>query len=187
MKESNDFIDDLVVKSQNGDADAFSLLYEEMLLPIYRFCIFRLPTQEIAEDITSETFLTVWKNISSYKKTDNVPFSAWVFRIAQNKIIDYFRKQKDTIELQEELYVIDENAESSRKEVEHFFLRKELQKALQNIPDSQSESLVLKYFSGLDNKEISQIMGKSETAIRILQSRGLKALRPLLGELEDNF
>lgn len=185
MKESDEFIDGLVIKSQNGDADAFALLYEEMILPIYRFCIFRLPSQEIAEDITSETFLTVWKNISSYKKAQNIPFSAWVFRIAQNKITDFFRKNHDTLELQEELYVVDQNAERSRKEVEHFFLRKELQKALKNIPETQAESLILRYFSDLDNKEIANIMGKSETAVRILQSRGLKALKVLLQDISD--
>lgn len=187
MKTFSEHIDNLVVSSQNGDSDAFTLLYEEYLTSIYRFCIFRLPSQEIAEDITSEVFLTVWKNIKLYKKTESIPFSAWVFRIAQNKIIDFFRKNHETCELLEDLFVVDENSENSRKEVENFYLRKELQKALSHIPESQAESLILKYFSDLDNKEIAQIMGKSETAVRILQSRGIKALKPLLKTLQQDF
>ncbi len=187
MKPVIDYIDELIIKSQNGDSDAFSLLYEEFLTPVYRFCVFRLPSQEIAEDITSEVFLSLWKNLKSYKKSENVPFSAWLFRIAQNKIIDFFRSQKNTEELNEEIYVIDERAETSRKEVENFYLRKELQKALSLIPETQAESLILKYFSDLENKEIASIMGKSETAVRILQSRGIKALKPLLNTLEDDF
>ncbi len=179
------YIDGLVMKAQNGDVDSFSMLYDELLDPLYKFCFFRLPTKELAEDVTSEVFLKVWDKLETYNKEKGIKFTSWVFRIAQNKIIDFFRKNKDTLELKEELEIPDPHSEKSEKKLENSFLKKQLLSALEQIPKTQSEVLILKYFSQLENKEIAEIMDKSETAIRILQSRGLKAIRTQLPELEE--
>lgn len=186
MDINQSIIEELVKKAQSGDVESFSELYEELLNPIYRFCYFRLPNKETAEDITSEVFLTLWNKLDTYTKQKNTKFTTWVFQIAQNKIIDFFRKHKENLELKEELSLPDPHAEESYKKVDNEFLKKQLKKALKALPDSQSQSLILKYFSELDNKEISEIMGKSETAIRILQSRGLKAIRKYLPQFEGD-
>lgn len=180
MKISQKAIDSLVEKAQQGDVDAFSILYDQLLDPIFRFCFFKVSTKEIAEDITSDVFLTVWDKLSSYKKSDTIQFSAWVFRIAHNKLIDFYRKNNDTLELREELELPSTTFEESTKKIENEFLRKDLLLALESIPKTQAESIILKYFSELENHEIAEIMEKSETAIRILQSRGLKTLRTFL-------
>lgn len=180
MKISQKAIDSLVEKAQQGDVDAFSILYDQLLDPIFRFCFFKVSTKEIAEDITSDVFLTVWDKLSSYKKSDTIQFSAWVFRIAHNKLIDFYRKNNDTLELREELELPSTTFEESTKKIENEFLRKNLLIALERIPKTQAESIILKYFSELENHEIAEIMEKSETAIRILQSRGLKTLRTFL-------
>ena len=181
MKTSQEIIDSLVIRSQKGDVDAFSLLYNELLDPIFRFCFFKVHSRELAEDLTSEVFLNVWKKLDSYSKTDSLQFSSWVFRIAHNKIIDHFRKNKEqTLELKEELEIPDASFQDAREKIENDFLRKELSFYLAKIPKQQSEALILKYFSELDNSEISEIMNKSETAVRILQSRGIKTIREFM-------
>ena len=185
MTQEESYIDGLVEKAQDGDIDKFSVLYDELLNPVYRFCFFRLPSKELAEDVTSEVFISVWNNLKKYNKEKGIKFTAWVFRIAKNKIIDFFRRNKDTLELKEELEMPDPLAEKSYKKIENDFLKKALQKALENIPKTQSEALILKYFSQLENKEIAEVMDKSETAIRILQSRGLKTIRTQLPELAE--
>lgn len=187
MKISQDIIDSLVVRAQKGDTDAFSLLYNELLDPVFRFCFFKVNTREIAEDLTSEVFLNVWNKLQSYKKSGDLQFSSWVFRIAHNKVIDHFRKNKEqTLELKEELEIPDSSFDDAQKIVENDFLRKELSFYLSKIPAQQAESIILKYFSELDNAEISQVMGKSETAIRILQSRGIKTIREFM-ETKEKF
>jgi len=181
MKTSQEIIDSLVIRSQKGDVDAFSLLYNELLDPIFRFCFFKVHSRELAEDLTSEVFLNVWKKLDSYSKTDSLQFSSWVFRIAHNKIIDHFRKNKEqTLELKEELEIPDASFQDANEKIENDFLRKELSFYLAKIPKQQSEALILKYFSELDNSEISEIMNKSETAVRILQSRGIKTIREFM-------
>jgi len=185
QEDADIYIDGLVQKAQNEDIDSFSLLYDELLDPVYKFCFFRVPTRELAEDITSDVFLTVWNKLDTYSKNSGVKFKSWVFRIAQNKIIDFFRKNKDTLELKEEIFVEDKLSKAEFNKVENDFLKIRLQKALNSIAYTQSQSLILKYFSQLDNSEIAEIMEKSETAIRILQSRGLKNLRKQLPNFED--
>lgn len=184
MDDAEKYILGLVEKSQNQDPDSFSKLYDELLDPVYRFCYFRLPTQDLAEDITSEVFITAWEKIHTYSPNSNIKFVSWVFRIAQNKIIDFFRANKHVLELKEEILVEDLNAQHLKKEIDNEFLKKELMSALKKIPETQSQSLILKYFSELENKEIAEVMNKSETAVRILQSRGLKALKEYIPQFE---
>ncbi|HID92377.1 TPA: sigma-70 family RNA polymerase sigma factor [Candidatus Peregrinibacteria bacterium] len=179
------YIDGLVVKAQNEDIDSFSLLYDELLDPVYKFCFFRVPTKELAEDITSDVFLTVWNKLDTYSKSSGIKFKSWVFRIAQNKIIDFFRKNKDTLELKTDILIEDKVSKLAFNKVENDFLKVRLQKALNSIAYTQSQSLILKYFSQLENSEIAEIMEKSETAVRILQSRGVKNLRKQLPSFED--
>lgn len=169
-----EYINNLVNKVQNGDKDSFSLLYEELLNPIYKFCFFKLPNKETAEDITSEVILNIFNNIDSYSRKRGIKFISWVFRIAQNKIIDFFRVNKENLELKEEIICKKSNID---KNLNNDFLKEKLQKALKSLPHSQSQTIELKYFSGLNNKEIANILNKSETAVRILQSRGLKSLQ----------
>lgn len=187
MKTSQEIIDSLVVRAQKGDIDAFSLLYNELINPVFRFCFFKVNTREIAEDLTSEVFLNVWKKLDTYSKTGSLQFSSWVFRIAHNKVIDHFRKNKEqTLELKEELEIPDTSFEDAQKTLENDFLRKELSFYLTKIPEQQAESIILKYFSELENSEIAQVMGKSETAVRILQSRGIKTIREFMEVKESN-
>lgn len=185
MNINQEIVEELVKKAQAGDVDSFSELYEELLNPLYRFCYFRLPNKETAEDITSEVFLNIWDNLNSYKKQGSIHFTTWAFRIAQNKIIDFFRKNKEHLELKEELEIPDPHSESAKRNIDNEVLRNQLKKALKVLPETQSQSLILKFFSELDNKEIAEIMDKSETAVRILQSRGLKTIRKYLPQFEQ--
>jgi RNA polymerase sigma-70 factor (ECF subfamily) len=171
---NEEYINNLVEKIQNGDKESFSLLYKELFNPIYKFCFFKLPNKETTEDITSEVILNIFSNIDSYSKQKGIKFISWVFRIAQNKIIDFFRVNKENLELKEEIICKKSNID---KDLNNDFLKNKLQNALKNLPHSQSQSIILKYFSGLNNTEISNILDKSETAVRILQSRGLKSLK----------
>jgi len=185
LRDEDLYIDELVKKAQDNDIDAFSLLYDELLEPVYKFCFFRVATKELAEDIAGDVFLTVWDKLHTYSKNSGVKFKSWVFRIAQNKIIDFFRKNKETLELKEDILVEDNFSKAEFNKVENDFLKIQLQKALNSIADTQSQALILKYFSQLDNSEIAEIMDKSETAVRILQSRGLKNLRKHLPNFKD--
>ncbi len=177
----NAHIDELVIKAQDGCKNSFGALYDIYLDAIYRYIFFRVSSTQVAEDLTGEVFFKVLKSLKKYKKRKNMPFSAWLFRIAKNIIIDYYRKQLHTEEIPESLIDESETADS-QKETVLTIEKKRLLMGIKQLPEMQAQSIILKYFSDLKNSEISQVLEKSETAVRILQSRGLKRLREILNE-----
>jgi RNA polymerase sigma-70 factor (ECF subfamily) len=179
MEYSEEYIDTLVKESQNGSKESFGVLYDCFLDPIYRYIFFRVSSVQIAEDLTGDVFFKVLKSLKTYKKRKNMPFSAWIFRIAKNILIDHYRKNVHTEEIPET--IVDESGISdSRNETVLDFEKKRIFLAMKKLPEMQAQAIVLKYFSEMSNTEISKILEKSLTAVRILQSRGLKRLHELL-------
>lgn len=171
-------------RAQKGDAEAFGGIYDELVKPIYRYIYYRVEPQ-IAEDLTEETFLKAWKALPKYKKTKH-PFSAWVFRIAHNLVCDYYRKNKTTSEIDEN--VADENRSSSPKEQVNLKLNQvKLHKAIKKLPENYQQVIILKYINEEENPAIAKIIGKSEGAVRTLQFRALEKLRGLLSEKKEDF
>ncbi|QQS59165.1 sigma-70 family RNA polymerase sigma factor [Candidatus Peregrinibacteria bacterium] len=172
-------IDHWVIKARDGDREAFGKLYDHFLDPIYRYIVFRVSSRETAEDITADVFLKTLRNLNSYQKREGMPFSAWLFRIAKNALIDYYRKNIPSEEIPEDFS--DESSHShADRETSLNIEKRRLLFGLRQLPDMQSQAIALKYFSERSNEEIGAILGKSETAVRILQSRGLKKLREYL-------
>lgn len=170
-------IEILVRKSQDGSADAFAKLYDIFVDPIYRYIYYRAKSSA-AEDLTELVFLKVWENIRQYRHGIQ-RFSSWIFRIAHNVVIDYYRSNH----VEEELYenIIDERLESYTPLRAHRSLDKDiLYKAMRELKDHYRQVLVLKYINDLSNEEISEILGRSSAALRILQFRALKNLKNIL-------
>ena len=93
VSEVNDRIEGLVSRAKNGEKDAFTLLYQEYVTPIYRYIYFRVGRADQTEDLTQEVFLRVLKKIGSYRYKGK-PFKSWLFRIAHNLVIDHYRQTK---------------------------------------------------------------------------------------------
>ena len=175
-------IDGIVAKMQEGDTAAFGELYDLYLDDIYRFIFYKVTHKELAEDLTEDTFLKVWQNIQSYKKT-KYPFSSWLYRIAHNTVIDHLRKEKvDIAELIIEVH--DERMDATEFAKEHFN-QQLLQRAMVGLPEMQREAIILKYVNDLSNAEIADVLEKSETAVRTLLSRAIAKLKETIQRLEE--
>lgn len=183
MSRSSD-LDNLVEKAQKGDAEAFAQVYDELVKPVYRYIYYRVE-EAVAEDLTEETFLKVWQNLKKYKKGKH-PFSSWVFRIAHNLVVDYYRQNKTTEMIEET--VVDHKAESNPHHQTNLKLTQiRLRKVIYRLPENYQQVIILKYINELDNKEISTVTGKSEGAIRTIQFRALDKLKLLLSEDRENL
>ena len=167
----------LVNKAAGGSFEAFGELYGVYLDRIYRYVLYQVKDRMTAEDITEEVFVKAWKAINSCKGKGKT-FSSWIYRIAHNHIINTLRDKKkfasvaveDLTELSDSELVVEKRLEDQ-----------ELLETLSDLPQSQRQVVVLKFLEGMNNREIGQIMQKSESAIRILQMRALTALRQKLG------
>lgn len=186
LNENEKLIEELVNLVQKGDIDSFSKLYDILVDPIYRYVFFRV-NKEDAQDLVEQIFLRVWENVSKYKKTPESRFSSWVFRIAHNLVIDYYRnnKIKDVSELDLNIPTMDREHNPLKKTEEKLNLLL-LKKALNNIKIHYRDFLVLKFINELSNKEIAELLNKSEGGVRILQLRALKALKSELSKMGLN-
>ncbi len=82
----------LVRRAQQQDREAFAQIYEEYFDKIYRYVVLRIGNKTEAEDLAQQVFLNALRSISSFKWR-GVPFSAWLFRISHNLVVDYLRKK----------------------------------------------------------------------------------------------
>lgn len=168
----------LIKRAQHGDAAAFGTLYEQQLAAIYRYVFYRVGNVAEAEDLTETVFLRAWEALEHYRRRD-VPFSAWLYRIAHNAIIDRYRSDHEMVSYEEQTDLHDE-ADGPEEWVSEVETTEVLIKALAQLPPDHQQVLVLRFINGLNHAETSHVLGRSEDAVRVLQHRALKALRVIL-------
>jgi RNA polymerase sigma-70 factor (ECF subfamily) len=174
-------LEELVLKVQNGDLKAFTKLYEHYVDRVYRYFFFKTD-QESAYDLTETVFLKVWENIRKYKKREKANFSSWVFTIAHNLLVDHYRDNKVTAELDEGQ--ADHKQDSNPVYLaEQSLTRDNLKSALGKLKSTYREVINLSFMSGLDNLEVAKIMKKTEGSLRVLKFRALQELKKILQEM----
>jgi RNA polymerase sigma-70 factor (ECF subfamily) len=165
---------DLVKKAKEYDKNALAYICEYFYTRIYKFVFFKVANTNDAEDITSDVFVKMVNRI----ETQNGSFTSWLYKIATNTVIDYYRQRetKKTVEFNEKL----KNNAQYHTKVEDDLTLEKIRESLDKLTEEQKEFITHKFFNGLDNKEISGIMNKTEETLRVLQYRALKALKEIL-------
>jgi len=162
---------------------AFGYLYEIYIDKIYNFIFYRTFDRDVSEDLTHTVFEKVLTNIKSYQKGTS-SFAAWIFRIARNQLIDYYRKKK-SLPLSEEM----ESKLFSEDDLLAQLVKGEKQEkvfmAVSNLSKDQREVINLRYKGDLSNKEIAQIIGRSEGAVKAILHRAVENLRRRLNHEES--
>ena len=167
----------LVRRAQKRDQEAFAQLYEEHFDKIYRYIRLRIGNETEAEDMTQQVFLNALQSISSFK-WKGIPFSAWLYRIAHNQVVDYLRKKKRTPVLLDESLASGDDAPQQITERKLDIER--LLKATKQLTEAQREVISLRFTSELPIAQVAKIMGKSQGAVKALQHSGIVALRKAL-------
>ena len=168
----------LVRRAQQRDQEAWAKIYEEHFDKIYRYVALRIGDEVEAEDMTQQVFLKALRSISSFK-WKGVPFSAWLFRIAHNQVVDYLRKKtkQSTIPLDESLAISDSNPQQL---VERKLDIEQLTLATKQLTQAQRETISLRFAGELSIAEVAKVMGKSQGAVKALQHSAIVALRKAL-------
>src|SRR5512147_2736064 len=135
-------IDELVTEARRGDAEAFARLYEHFVSPLYRFVLFRVGDRADDADIVQRVFVSVVESLPSYERRD-VPFAAWLFRIARNAVIDHARVRREHASLDAAADV--QGADPGPAELaERGVDRDELAIALERLTPDQREVIALR-------------------------------------------
>jgi RNA polymerase sigma-70 factor, ECF subfamily len=181
MELSDQEIDSLVVKSQQGNQDAFGKLYDNFVTPIYRYIYYKV-NKEYVEDLTEILFLKAWENIRKYKKRKNTTFKSWLYRIAHNLVVDHYRLNREHASLSPWISDKKKHADPVRRAQESLH-NERLREAISKLKKNYQQVVILKFINDLSNKEISEILNKSEGSVRIMQFRALKALKSELTDM----
>lgn len=155
-----------------------SSLYEEYYDKIARYAYLRIGNKDEAEDIAGEVFLKALKSLKSYKER-GVPMQAWLFRIAHNLVVDYYRKMQKNITIPIDNIQI-ESGVNPVAEAEENAEMERVQKAMEQLTREQREVLRLRFFSELTSKEAGQVLNKSNGAVREMQRAAIEKLRNIL-------
>lgn len=152
----------------------FKRMYQQHVNDIYIYFYWRTNDQEIAEDLTSEVFTKAWR---SWKDFDGKYPKAWLFAIAKNHLTDYWRKKKD-LSINEDLQeTIADESEPIENIIDQEISKRKLYNALDSLPESMRNVIELKVLNSLSAKETGQILGLSESNVRIIQHRAIKRLK----------
>jgi RNA polymerase sigma factor (sigma-70 family) len=158
-------------------AKAFGRLYEQYLIKIFHYVNYRIEDRGIAEDLTSDIFnkaLTKFKSYDSKKAT----FSTWIFSIARNTLIDYYRgRSKEQKFQKEEKFRVMVYSTSPEEEVSRSEEIRKLRICLSSLNPGERELISLKFSGEMTNREIAQITGLSESNVGTIICRAVRKLR----------
>lgn len=167
-----------LVKAAQRDPAEFGPLYELYVDRIYRYAYRRVGTHHDAEDVTAQTFQQALAALPKYEWR-GLPFGAWLFRIAANIINRRGRTGSREIAVEDVTVfsIYEDVADDPVDQITHDEMAIELQELVETLPPDQQRALVLKFSHGLKNREIGELMGRSEGAVKQLVHRALVNLR----------
>src|ERR1700690_2201544 len=147
--ENKDALSALLAKAKSGQQSAFAEIYSLYFKKIYRFIFFRVSHKEVAEDLAEEVFLKAFTKLASI--IDDRTFEGWLYQIARNLVIDYYRQKKITIGLEE----IENTLEYETNVIDVVNLehqQKTLLKFIKELAPEQQIVIKLKFLEGLENR-----------------------------------
>ena len=166
----------------------FSIIFDQHINKIYRFVYLKVNSQEIAQDITSEVFLRGWQAFKKaynpcpnpQNKIKNIP--AFLYQIARNLVIDYYRdkQKKQTVSI-ENMEIIAPGPGLEEKAVLDSDI-KQIKAGLLSLKQDYQDVIIWHYLDDLPVSEIAKILNKPEATIRVMIHRGLKQLRSVIQE-----
>jgi RNA polymerase sigma-70 factor (ECF subfamily) len=180
MNEKRESLSDaeLISRSQSGDLDAFGELYQRYLTRIYRYLRSRVTDERTAEDLTEAVFIRCFEALGDYEER-GLPFSAYLYRVARNRLTDHYRSQREPVPLEG---IEDQGTE--QPSLEEQILIKERQRKVQNalakLPEDYQEVIRLRVLLDLSTQEAAAWLDRSPGAVRVLLHRALKMLKQTL-------
>jgi len=173
----------LLKKIKNGDESSFGKVYDFYVDKIYQFVFLKVNHKENAQEIVQDVFWKFWQYVHKPEAQIN-NISSLLYTIARNLVFDFYRSQgrdaRVTIPIESQDMIdslVQDNSLEKEAEIDIKYDIEAVQKALEILPDSYQDIIVLKYINELSNKEIGIILNKKEGAVRVNCHRALLALK----------
>lgn len=168
-------VSDAIARAKEGDAEALHFLYVRYAADVHGYVKSLVRDHHEAEDITQTVFAKLMVAIRGYERRE-VPFSAWILRVARNAALDHLRARRA-------VPVAELRAAEPGHEPSAAARAEALRQALDQLPDDQREVLILRHVAGLSPQEIARVLGRTESSVHGLHHRGRHCLQAALAEL----
>ena len=165
-----------LVEAAQRDRAAFAPLYERYVDQIHAYVHTLTRNRELAEDVTAATFAKAIEDLPRFEWR-GVPYSAWLYRVASNLVARQARRPA-WVDIETHQPV---DPTSPDAVVERRARDAEVREAVSRLPTDQRQAVVLRFSGELRNREIAEIMGRSEGAVKLLTFRAMTSLRRQLG------
>ncbi len=158
-----------------NDATGFAEVYDAHVQKIYAFVYYRVQHREIAEDLTSTTFL---KALDAYASFAGGNVRAWLYRIARNTVTDHYRTHRPPVDLETAQDV--QSASNPAHDAETRMQLEQVRTELNKLPEDQHDIVLMRVWDGLTHAEIAEVLGKSEASVKMQFSRSVRQLQSSL-------
>jgi RNA polymerase sigma-70 factor (ECF subfamily) len=173
-----DDFDPVLARARAGSAEAFTLLYEDLVRPVAAYL--RARGVRDVDDLTSEVFLAVFTSVGRFTGGQE-QFRSWVFTIAHRRLVDHWRSSSRTVpQTPYEPDDDDRSTESAENQALDALGEERALELLAMLTDDQREVLVLRIVADLTVEQVAEVVGKRPGAVKALQRRGLSTLRRIL-------
>lgn len=164
--------------SENYEARSFCELYDAFFSRINHYLLSRVRNPWDADDLTTVVFMKAWEKFGQYSRT--YPFASWIFRIAHNTYIDYLRKKRDIpVDLEDWLDVETDETWQPEQQVLTSEEMSCLRERIDLLSCSQKDVLLLRYYAGLKISQVADVLGKTESSVKMISHRGLRRLKTM--------
>lgn len=171
----------LIENAVKGGASAFGSLYDHYHPKIYRFVLIKVGRREEAEDLTHQVFLSAWLNIGSYRDL-GYPFSSWLYQIARNQVIDFYRTKKQNVSIEEVDPEYFAEPADHPLTVDHYLELEHVQRAIRKLKPEYQDVVLMRFVEDLSLKEVAAALEKTEGAVKLMQHRAIRQLKKILGQ-----
>ena len=169
---------DLLKRASQIETQALAEIYDTHSAGIYRYAMRLLGDMNLAEDCVSETFARFLKSLRE-RRGPRDHLQAYLYRIAHNWIVDFYRQKEQTVELSD---VIRSEADVPEEEAAKHIRQKQVRKAIRHLTPDQQQVISLKYLEDWSNEDVACLMKKPVGAVKSMQHRALRSLHKLLEE-----
>ncbi len=169
----------------NNHRKIFTQIYDDYVDKIYRFIFFKVNSEEIAQDLCSETFLRGWQSFKAKKENNKQEIEnpqAFLYQIARNLVIDHYREKGRTQTVSADYVSITDPGQDLEEQALSRSDLDTIKLALTDLKDNYQELVVWHYIDDLSISEIAKMLKKPEGTVRVMLHRALKSLRNNLKE-----
>lgn len=166
-----------IIDSQSGKTEAFGLIYDKHVRTIYNFVYYKVFDKEIAEDLTSQTFFKALRNMSSVDP--DRPILSWLYKIAHNSILDHYRAERRTEDIDDFWDIHDEDVDVV-KSLDTEVDIKRVKKYLKELTSVERDIIFMRVWQEMPYQQIADAIGKSEANCKMIYSRAMKKLKTMI-------